>query len=200
MPDQMTPDTLPAWLYQRFARTATVSGWDDLSGDDQSYWAHHAAAVRRAVARGGFKNPVAAPTAALTVTRTSAEMLARIEAAEDDFLGWVPEVLLPYMDLETARPMLKDGVTEQDWAEYAKAPEEVGADARSYYQFALGKIADERGISAERSVVKLREFAWLMGRNDVVAAMDAAAYPQYGAPKVAAFGEAFGFDTEAGAR
>jgi hypothetical protein len=49
------PDTLPAWLYQRFAPAANTRGWDELDDTDQSYWVHHAAAVRRAVARGGFK-------------------------------------------------------------------------------------------------------------------------------------------------
>lgn len=133
----------------------------------------------------------------LTVTRTPAEILARIEGAEDDLFGWVPEVLVPYLDLESARPLLKDAVTAQDWAEYAKTPAAVEADARDYYEFALGKIENKRGISAERSVIKLREYAWLMGRDDVVAAMDEAPYPQYGAPKVAVFGKAFGF-AEAG--
>lgn len=49
-----TLDMLPAWLYQRFARDLNVS-WDDLHDDNRSYWEHEAAAVRRAVARGGFK-------------------------------------------------------------------------------------------------------------------------------------------------
>lgn len=47
--------TLPAWLYRRFSHAANTRGWDELDDADQSYWAHHAAAVRRAVARGGFK-------------------------------------------------------------------------------------------------------------------------------------------------
>lgn len=50
------PDTLPEWLYQRFARYRRhAPAWSALSEDDQSYWEHEAAAVRRAVARGGFK-------------------------------------------------------------------------------------------------------------------------------------------------
>jgi hypothetical protein len=135
---------------------------------------------------------VVATVADQTVTRTSAEIIARVQSAEDDFFGWVPEVLLAYCDFETAKPFLKDGVTAEDWAEEMADPAKVREAAESYYEFALGKIADERGISAERSVTKLREYAWLMGRDDVVDAMDAAPYPQYGAPKVAAFGEAFG--------
>lgn len=46
-------DTLPAWLAKRFDPRG--ADWDGLSDDDRAYWAHQAAAVRRAVARGGFK-------------------------------------------------------------------------------------------------------------------------------------------------
>jgi hypothetical protein len=46
-------DTLPEWLNHRYGRTP--HGWDALSGDERDYWAHEAAAVPRAVARGGFK-------------------------------------------------------------------------------------------------------------------------------------------------
>lgn len=127
-----------------------------------------------------------------TVTRTSAEIYARAQAADDPF-GWAQEVLLNYCDYETVQPLLVDGITADDWTREAPDRAKVGEAAHSYYEFALGKIEDERGISAERSVIKLREYAWLMGRDDVVAAMDAAPYPQYGAPKVAAFAEGMGY-------
>lgn len=48
-----TEDTLPAWLAKRFDPRG--ADWDGMSDDDRAYWAHQAAAVRRAVARGGFK-------------------------------------------------------------------------------------------------------------------------------------------------
>jgi len=48
-----TQDSLPCWLYQRFMPDGV--GWENLDADDRSYWEHHARAVRRAVARGGFK-------------------------------------------------------------------------------------------------------------------------------------------------
>jgi hypothetical protein len=56
-----SPDTLPAWLYQRFA--GGVPAWEFLDDGDRAYWEHHAAAVRRAVARDGFKTsePAATP-------------------------------------------------------------------------------------------------------------------------------------------
>lgn len=53
-------DTLPQWLYQRFAcpgqPTARIA-WDLLDDNIRSYWKHTADAVRRAVARDGFKEP-----------------------------------------------------------------------------------------------------------------------------------------------
>lgn len=49
------PDTLPAWLYQRFAVIHGMPAWDRIDDGQRAYWEHQAAAVRRAAARGGFK-------------------------------------------------------------------------------------------------------------------------------------------------
>lgn len=53
----MTEDTLAEWLHFRFARCVSESrtSWGDLSEEDRAFWEHEAKAVRRAVARGGFK-------------------------------------------------------------------------------------------------------------------------------------------------
>ncbi|NUP16505.1 MAG: hypothetical protein HOZ81_10450, partial [Streptomyces sp.] len=59
-PTEDEADTLAPWLYQRFM--VGGAGWDQLDEEDRSYWEHQARAVRRAVARGGFKTP-AAPAA-----------------------------------------------------------------------------------------------------------------------------------------
>ncbi|MFE0207054.1 hypothetical protein [Streptomyces sp. NPDC058985] len=50
-------DTLAAWLHRRFEPRDV--DWEQLGEDDRSYWEHQARAVRRAVARGGFKQPAA---------------------------------------------------------------------------------------------------------------------------------------------
>ncbi|MFB6665915.1 hypothetical protein [Streptomyces parvus] len=60
-PPTSEADTLAPWLYQRFM--VAGAGWDQLDEDDRSYWEHHARAVRRAVARGGFKTPATPPAA-----------------------------------------------------------------------------------------------------------------------------------------
>jgi hypothetical protein len=57
-------DTLPAWLcnrYRNYAFPFDNRTWEQLSGEDRSYWEHEAAAVRRAVDRGGFKAQPASP-------------------------------------------------------------------------------------------------------------------------------------------
>lgn len=123
--------------------------------------------------------------------RKQAEIVARIEnIAKDDYFGFRREVLLRALDFDHAKPYLKEGTTADQWG----APTDTGEEAKEYYGFALGKIRDHRGLSADRSVQKLTEYAWLLGRDDVVAAMDAADYPQYGAPKVKAFADLMGYE------
>lgn len=55
-------DTLAQWLYNRFGKlmerldpTETAKDWPQLPEDGMSWWEHEAAAVRRAVGRGGYK-------------------------------------------------------------------------------------------------------------------------------------------------
>lgn len=55
-------DTLPQWLFHRYqgdgvgpASKEWANKWTDLPPEDKAYWEHEAAAVRRAVGRGGFK-------------------------------------------------------------------------------------------------------------------------------------------------
>lgn len=56
--EQAPKDTLAPWLAQRFDPQGAP--WDGMSDDDRSYWERQARAVRRAVARDGFKAEAAA--------------------------------------------------------------------------------------------------------------------------------------------
>lgn len=126
----------------------------------------------------------------MTTARTQDEILARFrEVTDDDWLGFRREVLTDAMTVDTLRAALPNGDIEDTWT-----PEETEPAARGYLGFAIEKILDHRGISASRSVDKLREYAWLLGRDDVVSAMDDAGYEQYGAPKVAAFAAGMGWE------
>lgn len=126
--------------------------------------------------------------------RSQDEIVARIEAyagsTSKDYFGFRHGVLVAHLDFEHAQPYLKDGVTTQEWA---ATQEDLTAAAQRCLKFAISKVEDHRGISADRSVQKLEEYAWLLGRDDVVAAMEAADYPQYGAPKVKAFADGMGW-------
>lgn len=127
----------------------------------------------------------------MTAAHTPEEIVARArEVASDDMLGWRVDVLVRALGYEDAREILGPDVTADLWEDMREG--DTLEAARAYYGFAIGKIRDHRGISAERSTIKLREYAWLLGRDDAIAAMDAADYSQYGAPKVKAFGEGLG--------
>lgn len=126
--------------------------------------------------------------------RTPDEIATQMKAIEkDDFLGFGREVLMSYLPWSHIQPFLKEGVTEDQWTAESRSPVEAGVD---YLKFAIGKALDHRGISAGRSVEKLRQYAWLAEREDVVQAMDDAAYENYGVPKLMAFGSGFDVPTE----
>jgi hypothetical protein len=130
----------------------------------------------------------------MPLTRTPEEILARVEEilADDanDFFGFRREALFMFLPFDQAKPFLKEGTTADEWN---NPPRDLDGETADYYQFALGKIEDHRGISAGRSVDKLRELAWLAGRDDVAEAMDAVDYVQYGAPKIKAFADTIGY-------
>lgn len=135
----------------------------------------------------------------MPITRTGEEMLARLNAvAEDDVFGFRREVLLAWMPYEQAYAFLRSDTTAEEWAAVVATEGDPDRAAEGYLEFAVGKILDHRGISAGRSVDKLTEYAWLLGRDDVVAAMDAEPYEQYGAPKVKAFAVGMGWPWPAG--
>jgi len=46
-------DTLAEWLFNRYFKVETP--WEALDEDNKAFMEHEANAVRRAVARGGFK-------------------------------------------------------------------------------------------------------------------------------------------------
>ncbi|WP_433225431.1 hypothetical protein [Actinomadura formosensis] len=126
--------------------------------------------------------------------RTQDEIVARLTTLSvgEDVLGFRRGVLIAALNFEHARPFLKSDVTPEKWDEIRVRPDDIEDRARDYYAFALTKIEGHRGISASRSVDKLGEYAWLLGRDDVVDAMAAADFAQYGAPIVKAFADGFG--------
>lgn len=130
-----------------------------------------------------------------TNLRSQDEIVTRIQAIQtgaslDAIYQW--QVLVTPLDFEHGAQFCRSDATAEEWGEPLTA-EEVLKEAREYLDFAIGKIVGHRGISASRSVAKLTEWAWLLCRDDIVEAMKAAEYKNYGAPKVRAFAQAFGW-------
>lgn len=127
--------------------------------------------------------------------RTQEELVEKTREEAKKFLGFGADVLLPYLDYAHAKEFLRDDITEEKWNERAIDPSEERAlkDMADYMAFAWGKVSDHRGISAQRSVDKMGAWAWLLGRDDVVKALEEAPYENYGAPKLAVVCRMMGF-------
>lgn len=127
--------------------------------------------------------------------RTEQEIVARIESEKSKMFSFVGEALFQFLSFDVAKPMLKEGITEEQWRE-SQAPctrERVLQELREYMEFAWGKAHDHRGLSANRSVDKLSAWVWLLGDDETVAKVEATDYPNYGAPKLKVICDAYGF-------
>jgi len=60
--------------------------------------------------------------------------------------------------------------------------------------FGWGKVRNHRGLSADRTILKMKAWLWLLGDDELEAfAADYANYPQYGAPILKAICEKYDF-------
>src|SRR5258708_34724817 len=75
---------------------------------------------------------------------------------KNDFLGFAADVLLPYLPVEQVKEFLNDDVDLSEWKPLPLTAEAVIANMREYMAFAWGKVENHRGISAERSVEKMK--------------------------------------------
>lgn len=136
-----------------------------------------------------------------TEKRSDDDIVTRLRSVMDtDFLGFKAEVLVPYLGYDHAVEFMRadpdtgePAIGRDEWEERALtrlAPAAAGAD---YLPFAVGKIEDERGISASRSVEKLTEWAWLDEQDDLVADMsNPVNYGHYGDAAVRLYAEHYG--------
>lgn len=129
----------------------------------------------------------------IAVVRSQTEIALHIGAVRADAgdpLGFASEALIMFLDREHVGEFLLPDVDLQEWSPIP----DLDAECRGYLDLAMGKAGGHRGISAGRSVEKLTQYAWLAGREDVVDAMRAAPYPNYGVPKLEVFARGMGLD------
>lgn len=132
--------------------------------------------------------------------RTQEEIRDRVrwlreKAEERDIVGWRQEVHMNYLSLDLMEEFLEPGAREaletyegEPWKDPVYSEEEVKSDICQYLYFAMKKCLEHRGLSSQRAVVKLSEWAWILERDDLVEyAEDPKNYPQYGGPVLKAF-------------
>lgn len=133
-----------------------------------------------------------------TKLRSQEEIYVRFHQVKPtDYWGFQREVLMIAMASETTARLAVDGelrIVQEMPKTPPPDPDSIRSSAHGYYMFAVEKIMDHRSLSANRSVAKLREFAWLLCRDDIMGEMDNASYPQYGAPKVLRFARLMRFE------
>lgn len=120
--------------------------------------------------------------------RTQEEIVAKIKE-DTSLFHFYAEALFPFLEYTYAMQVVDPQLglqAEEHQAQYVALSEEnvLGA-LTSYMNFAWGKVENHRGISAGRSVEKCSAYVWLLGNDDLLAAVATAEYAQYGAPKLA---------------
>ncbi len=125
---------------------------------------------------------------------TAHDIVSRCRAS-DSFFGFTQQVLLSYLDFHLAAEFLKPDTTAKDWGDPLPLNRDtVVASLRHYTEFAWDKALGHRGISASRSVEKIREWLFILGDSEAVAyTEDDSHYPQYGVPILLFVSRRYGF-------
>ena len=127
--------------------------------------------------------------------RTQEGILARIEAiAKNDVRGLERNDLVDFLDYEHAKPYLKEGTTEEEWAEYRAAIKPPKEQMKDYMDFAWEKANNKRGISAYRSLCHYSAWLWLDDNEELAERIRE--YEYYGKPQLIAVCEYLCLDPE----
>lgn len=99
----------------------------------------------------------------MLTTRTQEEIVARLDARiGSDPLGFEIDEYLPYLEFQHARKYLKDGTTEDEWNKARGTYVEPRQKMIDYMDFAFQKAHGQRGISANRSIMHMIAWGWLV--------------------------------------
>lgn len=128
--------------------------------------------------------------------RSKDEIVEKIRdiSVNGDIFGFERSVLFDYLTFDEAKEFISSGkraAAEEEWGNVKSLSEsEILNEAKDYMEFAWGKVANHRGLSASRSVDKMRAYCWLLGVQDQV---DWDNYAQYGAPVLYSVCRVLGF-------
>lgn len=124
--------------------------------------------------------------------KTAEQTVRYLEDLNGDPFGFTANALLLFLTFEQAKPLLKPDADAVDWGDPTRplTREGVIEEMRDYMKFAWSKVEDHRGISAERSVAHMEAWLWLLDDDAFIRSVQ---YAQYGAPKLKAICERYGF-------
>jgi len=123
------------------------------------------------------------------------EIVDKIKTS-NDFFGFQQEVLVPFLDYENAKEFLKPEVKKVAWkkSQVKLNKETVLEQMKDYMEFAWEKCSGHRGLSASRSLEKMRAWLWLLSDTEMIEfSDDEDNYPNYGAPVLAKISKKYGF-------
>ena len=111
--------------------------------------------------------------------RTQQEILTKFREHSGP-LDFTRDVLFEHLDYDHAREFLKPECTREKYESYA-AQQPPLEEARLYMdEYGWPKCLGERGISAVRTVQKMQAWFWLVGNDEMVAAIRGESYDDYG--------------------
>lgn len=124
------------------------------------------------------------------------EDLVKRHGERHDMLGFDAEAVGKFLDYDAAlqcvRPDkqedFKAKVSREEWAreEIKLTRENVIEVMREYMaEYGWDKAANHRGISANRTIIKMSAWLWILEDEDTLRELKDTPYAQYGAPKLA---------------
>ncbi len=125
--------------------------------------------------------------------RTIEEIVQKLSVPSGRMFG--PEVLAQYLPRELHKSV--DFISTEDFEQRPLERDAIIQEMRSHMAFAWGKVENHRGISALRSVNKMRAWIWVLGDESLsfeLEKLEETEYAQYGAPILARVCQEYGFD------
>jgi hypothetical protein len=124
--------------------------------------------------------------------RTDQEIIDQINVcAKRDWLGFEAADLINCLSFEAAKPLLKEGVTEDQWVVVARDRESILKKMLDYMPFAWEKANNGRGLSAGRTMSHY--MAWIFLAGDDLG--DLTEYQYYGKDHLVKICNHYGWDS-----
>jgi len=114
------------------------------------------------------------------------------EAMHAVFGTFTLEVLVPFLEPENAKQFVSPKTDMAEWHQVQLVEESIVNEMAHYIGFAWEKVRMHRGLSAIRSVIKIRAWLWLLEDEELyVFVCKDENFTNYGAPILKAVCEAY---------